>query len=83
MHDNGHIMSALIQQPNPNTGGEGPHRMSNQASDKFLSILCAIVSSVWSSLQADRKTTIRTYMESHGDIMEEHLPPEIAARYGG
>lgn len=32
---------------------------------------------------ADRKTTIRKYMESHGYIMEESLPPELAARYGG
>jgi len=34
-------------------------------------------------LQADRKTTIRVYMDSHGDIMAESLPPELAERYGG
>jgi len=32
---------------------------------------------------ADRKTTIRVYMDSHGDIMAESLPPELAERYGG
>jgi hypothetical protein len=34
-------------------------------------------------LQADRKTSIKEYMENHGDIMHESLPPELAARYGG
>lgn len=45
--------------------------------------LGSLTSGVLTLLQADRRTTIRQYMEIHGDILEEELPPELAERYGG
>lgn len=32
---------------------------------------------------ADRRTTLRTYLESDPDLMEEKPPPELAERYSG
>ena len=34
-------------------------------------------------LQADRKTTVRMYLERNPDIMDEEPPPELRERYSG
>ena len=36
-----------------------------------------------STFLADRRTTIRAYLQAHPEIMTEQPPPAVAGRYSG
>ncbi len=49
------------------------HSLGADAGDNFLD----------STFLADRRTTVRAYLQAHPDIMTEQPPSAVAGRYSG